>query len=116
VRTWVTAEGVFRMTGERGDAWPEAVSDGLSLPCTLCRRQLDFGFMVTDEIWRRVVPLGIRRDVLCLHCLDRLATDEGIDISACLMSVQYIGIGKTIILLPTAVIDWAGTATMESTA
>ena len=115
MRSTVSERGVFRVVGQEGDPWPEALSDGMELPCALCAKGVDFAFLVTDEIWKRVVPLGIRRDMVCLRCLDRLAVDEGIDISHYLLSVQYIGIGKTIVLQPTAVYDWTYAVKMEAT-
>lgn len=82
--------------------WPAGISDGLTLPCVACRLSPKFDYTVSDDIWNTAVPKELRRDVLCLPCLDRMAHSKGIDISAGLIQVQFTGIGKTIILRP----DW----------
>ena len=85
----------------RQSSWPEGVSDGLSLPCAICGGHPKFDFRVSDDMWLAVVGgAEYRRGVVCLPCLDGLATEKGLDVSAALLEVQYTGIGKTIILKP----------------
>lgn len=105
MKSTVSERGVLRVIAEHGDTWPEALSGGSSRPCAVCGRAVDFQFLVTDEIWWMVVPHRIVRDVICLACIDRLAADKGIDISHYLLCVHYAGLGKTIILQPTAVYE-----------
>jgi len=41
--------------------------------------------------------------LVCLPCLDRLAKKKGLDISNYLEGIQFIGMGKTIVLYPSKV-------------
>ena len=82
------------------DKWPEAISDGLILPCQLCGTVPHLDYLVDDEFWTSVVPPSISRGVVCLSCLDRLASDSGMDVAEHLKSIQFTGIGKTIVMLP----------------
>lgn len=81
-------------------AWPEAVSDGLTIPCQVCGILPKFDYLVEDDLWRSVAPKEYLRSVICLPCLDRIASAKGIDVSAGLLEVQFTGIGKTVILKP----------------
>ena len=76
--------------------WPETVSDGLILPCSVCGQKVVFDYTVNDKAWTLVIPKEQRRDVTCLPCFDRLAADKGIDTAECLKLVQFIGANKTI--------------------
>ena len=80
--------------------WPEGISDGLILPCAICKCWVMFDYNVDDAFWSLTVPIHIRRDVVCLPCLDTLASAMGLDIATNLRQVQFTGIGKTIVLLP----------------
>jgi len=82
------------------NSWPSGISDGLVLPCSVCHKQVFFDYLVDDEFWQEVVPKKYRLDVVCLPCLDKLATKDGLDITDYLKSIQFTGIGKTIIFLP----------------
>lgn len=83
--------------------WPGGISSGLALPCSVCHKRVFFDFLVDDEFWQRVVPSSYRRDVVCLPCLDRLATKNGLDVASHLEDIQFTGIGKTVICLPSQV-------------
>lgn len=86
------------------DKWPEAISDGCSLPCSIChKKKVFFDYKVNDNFWQEVAPKEYRLDVICLPCLDKLATKKGLDVASYLESVQFTGIGKTVILLPSKV-------------
>jgi len=76
------------------------ISDGLILPCAICHRRLHFDYIVRDDIWRAVVPKALRQNVICLPCLDRLAIAQGYDIGSAILSIQWTGIGKTLVLDP----------------
>jgi len=80
--------------------WPEAISDGLSTPCSCCDVFPAFDYHVDDELWMRVVPQHLRTKVICLPCLDKLATDAGYRIGPYLHEVQYTGNGCTVVLRP----------------
>ncbi len=81
--------------------WPEGISDGLTLPCAVCGEEnIQFDYHVTDELWRDLVPEEIRRDVVCLPCLDKLAKEKGADLGANMGSLQFTGQGITIEFMP----------------
>lgn len=83
--------------------WVAGVSDGLTLPCRKCGLIPNFDFGVDSIFWKQVVPEEWRLDVVCLHCLDKLATKKGLDVTTHIETVQFTGIGKTIILNPSKV-------------
>lgn len=81
-------------------AWPEGISNGLTLDCGTCGLHTDFDYRVSDEIWHKVAPEHLRLGVICLSCFDKMAAQQGIDISPHLEQVQYTGVGKTVVLKP----------------
>jgi len=83
--------------------WPEGISDGLALPCSICHKEVSFDYSVDDKFWQEVVPKEYRLNVICLPCLDKLATENGLDITDHLGSIHFTGIGKTIVYLPSQV-------------
>jgi len=85
------------------DSWPESISDGLILSCKLCGHLPKFDYTVTDSFWRSIVPLELQTDVICLGCLDKLASSQGEDVSRYLKVVQFTGIKKTIVMTPDVV-------------
>jgi len=88
---------VFKMT--KGN-WIPGVSDGLTLACPICGKVPKFDYRIDDTFWRKVVAKKYRLGVVCLPCLDKLATKKGLDIAKNLEVIQYTGIGKTIELIP----------------
>ena len=74
--------------------WPEAVSDGLTLPCGECGIVPRFDYRVDDETWRKVAPTEHRLSVICLPCFDRLAVAAGV-VHDYLIDVQFVGEGRT---------------------
>ncbi len=52
------------------DGWPEAVSDGLVLPCSDCGGSPRFDYRVTDKFWNLHVGGEAHLGVVCLPCLD----------------------------------------------
>ncbi len=81
--------------------WPCGISDGLNLPCAVCGTEnIQFDYNVDDELWNLVVPEGIRRDVICLPCLDRLAKAKGRNIGAYIKFIQFIGLNETVEFVP----------------
>lgn len=82
------------------EAWPEAVSDGLSLRCSDCGEFPRFDYHVTDEFWQQHVPTTpARLSVVCLPCLDRRCGGEGL--VEALVEVQWTGTGHTVVLTPS---------------
>jgi hypothetical protein len=87
--------------------WPGGVSDGLLLPCAICgNRHLKFDYVVEDMFWDTVVPIEYKRDVVCLSCLDKLSKECGNDLASNLISLQFVGAGFTIELIPVNVFRW----------
>lgn len=80
--------------------WIAGVSDGLTLPCEICGKIPKWDYRVDDDFWRKVVPDKYRLGVICLGCLDKLASKKGLDIAKHLIDVQFTGLGKTIELTP----------------
>ncbi len=69
--------------------WPDAVSDGLSLPCKDCGQEPRFDYRVEDDFWHRHVAGDEARGVICLPCLD--ARCNGIDLAVALIEIQWTG-------------------------
>lgn len=86
--------------------WPEAVSDGLTLPCGICKTVPRFDFLVDDETWALVAPKEHRLGVICLPCFEGLATNASIEHDY-LINVQFIGSDRTWMLRTTQVHIWA---------
>lgn len=82
------------------EGWPIGISDGLTLDCGICDNHTDFDYNVTRELWEDVVPDELKRGVLCLRCLDKLAKENGYFLGNHLNNVQYTGIGETVVLKP----------------
>jgi hypothetical protein len=83
--------------------WEAGISDGLTLSCEICGIMPRFDYTVDDSFGQKTVEEKDRLGVICLSCLDRLAISKGLDVSKHLKDVQFIGIGKTIVLVPTKV-------------
>ena len=81
--------------------WPCGVSDGLVLPCAICgKEKIQFDYGVRDAFWNEVVPESIRRDVICLPCLDRMAKKKNIDLASNIEFIQFTGTDVTIEFIP----------------
>lgn len=83
--------------------WIAGVSDGLTLPCGICGKIPKWDYRVEDSFWRKVAPDEHRLGVICLECLDKLASEKGLDIAKHLIDVQFTGLGKTIELKPVKI-------------
>lgn len=88
------------------DPWPEAVSDGLTLECPYCGCVPAFDYHVDEEFWAAVVPRVARLGVVCLPCLDRLATEIGMDVSGHVERIQFTGIRKTVEMVPVRIVRY----------
>jgi hypothetical protein len=79
--------------------WPEAVSNGLTLPCADCSQVPRFDYRVTEAFWRQHVPGPERLGVVCLPCLDKRCGGAGL--AEALIEIQWTGTGHTVVLRPT---------------
>ncbi len=86
--------------------WPEAISDGLTLPCGECGVVPQFDYLVDDPTWDKVAPIEHRNSVICLPCFDRLAVVAGVTHNY-LVNVQFVGAGRTWALQPTQMYVWS---------
>jgi hypothetical protein len=59
--------------------------------CKVCRRVDEFDFHVSDEVWRSVVPVRFRNQVVCLACFDRFASWKSVDYSPHLRVLYFAG-------------------------
>lgn len=91
------------------DNWPNGVSNGLTLPCAICSiGSIKFDYNVTDELWNLVVPKELKRDVICLPCLDKLVREKGADLASNVNFIQFTGTGVTIEFVPVNVFYYKG--------
>ena len=84
--------------------WPPGISNGLVSDCQVCAQRPTFDYQVDDDIWYRVVPGSMRSGVICLPCLDVLASEVGVDINQHMHEVQFAGCKSTLVLLPGFVV------------
>ena len=87
--------------------WPPGISDGLTLPCGICREVPFFDYRIADAVWRQVAPPAHWLGVVCLPCLDKRGSAMGVDVTETLEEVQFTGVGKTVRLIPGGVHRYA---------
>lgn len=80
------------------NGWPEAVSDGLTLPCSDCGEVPRFDYGVTHEFWVKHVPHPDGLGVVCLPCLDRRC--GGVGLAKALTEIQWTGSDHTVVCKP----------------
>jgi hypothetical protein len=82
--------------------WDSAgVSDGLTLPCAICGKEnIKIDYVVKDEIWDKIVPKEIKRDVVCIECFVKLLNDNNILLGSCIESLQYVNENETVEFIP----------------
>ena len=85
------------------DKWLGGISDGLTLPCALCGNIPHFDYRVDDKFWKLIVHKKYKLGVVCLSCLDKLATAARLDVTDHIENLQFTGIGKTIVFVPEKV-------------
>lgn len=59
--------------------------------CKACGCRDKFDFHISDEIWRRVVPLRYQNRVVCLACFDDFAKKKEVNYSASLKVLYFAG-------------------------
>lgn len=89
----------------KDDFWPEAVCDGLSLSCGICGVSPVIDYLISDEIWKKVVPKELRLDVVCLGCLVLIDPNVITNIKR----ISICGGGQTLICLPEILYDYRET-------
>lgn len=82
---------------------PGGISDGLNLLCSICHSKVVWDYTVSDDFWEEVAPAEFRRDVICLYCLDELASAEGLNVGEHLEDLQFVGVDKTVAFIPTQI-------------
>ena len=101
----------IRREAQRDGRWPDAVSDGLTIPCHDCGATPRFDYGVTDEFWRQWVPGPERTSVVCLPCLDKRC--GGVGLAKALGEIHWTGTGHTVVLSPTFRHEYAARAKAE---
>lgn len=93
----------FKLSDFNG--WPARISDGLTIPCSRCGKVPKFDYVVSGELWNRVVPKEERTGAICLACFDRLCDLSGESVWEHLEQVQFTGQSATIVLIPAFVVE-----------
>ena len=76
--------------------------DGLVSNCASCGQRVPFDYNIDDNWWNQTVPDEMRRDVLCLPCLEQIA--DGVPLHL-IRVVYYTGHRGTLTLIPRGVAD-----------
>ena len=71
--------------------------DGLVSNCARCGQRVPFDYNIDDNWWNQTVPDEMRRDVLCLPCLEWIA--DGVPLHL-IRVVYYTGNRGTLTLIP----------------
>ncbi len=79
----------------------EGVSDGLSLPCSVCDHHTQIDYHATDESWESITSNhGNRLGVICLECFIDLLLQHGMEPAECIERVDVIGKAATRVFRP----------------
>lgn len=93
-------KGELKTIAIKERTWIDAIPDKLILPCSICGCRVDFDYVVDDDFWSKIVPIQHQQQVICLNCLDILATQKGENVCEHIETVFYCGEDKTIQLSP----------------
>lgn len=74
--------------------------------CSNCGCKVNFDYIVSDSFWDEIVPPEHRLNVICLRCLDEMATLKGEDICDHIETVYYLGVNKTMRLTPKVMFSY----------
>lgn len=87
-------------TGIKSDVvnWIDSLPNKLLSSCSICGCRVDFDYTVEDFLWDKVVPKKHKLNVVCLNCLDVLATEKGENVCEHIKKIFYCGEEKTMIL------------------
>ena len=80
--------------------WIDGIPSPLVSPCLLCGCKVNFDYTVDDSFWTRIVPLEYKLGVICLKCLDTLATIKGENVCDHILNLYWCGDNKTLKLIP----------------
>lgn len=89
--------------------WPPGISDGLSLPCSICHRHPYIDYHATDPSWNLVTRKhgqGNRLGVICIECFIYLLRKYGKDPARCIESIQVPGRSATAVFDRGRVVVW----------
>ena len=87
--------------------WPEAVSDGLTLPCFECGQVPQIDYHVAEWVWRACISIEHRGDVLCLPCFLKLITRHNrVEMLAWVDEIQLTVNGETLVLAPSLLVRY----------
>jgi uncharacterized protein (AIM24 family) len=59
--------------------------------CKKCGVRDGLNFTVSDSTWKSVVPLELRKKVICLACFDILAAEREVDYHHSLSGLYFAG-------------------------
>jgi len=91
----------LKVTDMRTEGWVPGVPDDLVLKCPYCNVIPSIGFTVTDDSWKKIIPVEHSLGVVCLPCFNIKAKEKGIMLHECLEEVWLCdGRGETIRLIP----------------
>lgn len=80
------------------DSWPDAISDGLTLPCHYCNVVPAVDYRVTDEAWADVFgDYEARLGVVCIDCFAGLLD---VPLASVLIELQVAHGGETMLMRP----------------
>ena len=82
--------------------WPDAVTDGLTLPCGVCDRFVAVDYRVSDDEWDRVISDEYRLGVVCFECFISYGGDP-----STLIEAQFVGNGMTAVMAPAVAFRWS---------
>lgn len=85
----------------RRGPWPEAVSDGLTLPCAFCAKVPDVDWRTTEDEWQRVIPKRFQLGVVCLGCFIWKGGDARL-----VEQIQVVVPGATFVCEPLLAVLW----------
>lgn len=80
-------------------------ASGLVLPCIKCGAKVPFDYVVENDFWASIdMPDEWKPNVLCLPCLDELATAQGKSVHEALLLVYFTGKANTSVLIPNTIL------------
>jgi hypothetical protein len=78
------------------------IREEMGQTCKACGRRDKFDFHVPDDVWLSIVPESLSGLVVCLSCFDEFASKKGIDYSAHLRALYFVGDREAIELIAIA--------------
>lgn len=97
----------------KGEGTSEGVSDGLSLPCSVCGEHTDIDYRASDDSWRivtRNLGVGDPLGVICLACFMAAMRSQGLNAAVCVQEIQLAHPEVTRVFLPSRDVHHAALA------